>query len=115
MECSVVNGALEYLAKDLGIAENAVLQGMTYFYMLNLLILFLRVCKGTSGTWIDCAVQCFLCQGIQLACFLKEQIDDFNHSMIIVASVRYLFAICFTRPLFVTQDGWLAHPWLVQL
>jgi hypothetical protein len=25
--CSVVNGALEYLAKDLGIAENAVIQG----------------------------------------------------------------------------------------
>lgn len=49
MECSVVNGALEYLAKDLGIAENAVLQGMTYFYMLNLLIPFPRVCKGTSA------------------------------------------------------------------
>jgi len=27
MCCSVVNGALEYLSKDLGIAENAVLQG----------------------------------------------------------------------------------------
>jgi hypothetical protein len=54
MECSVVNGALEYLAKDLGIAENAVLQGMAYFYMLNL-ILFLGVCKGTSDIWIDCA------------------------------------------------------------
>lgn len=67
----MVNGALEYLAKDLGIAENAVLQGMTYFYMLNLLIPFLRVCKGTSGTWIDCAAQCFHCHGIQLACFLK--------------------------------------------
>lgn len=25
--CSVVNGSLEYLAKDLGIAENTVLQG----------------------------------------------------------------------------------------
>jgi hypothetical protein len=35
----VVNGALEYLAKDLGIAENAVLQGMPYFYMPSLLIL----------------------------------------------------------------------------
>jgi hypothetical protein len=40
MECSVVNGALEYLAKDLGIAENAVLQGMGHFYMLNLLNTF---------------------------------------------------------------------------
>jgi hypothetical protein len=31
----VVNGALEYLSKDLGIAENAVLQGMEFFYPLN--------------------------------------------------------------------------------
>jgi hypothetical protein len=30
MGYSVVNGALEHLAKDLGIAENAVLQGMAY-------------------------------------------------------------------------------------
>ena len=31
MDYSVVNGALEHLAKDLGIAENAVLQGMSCF------------------------------------------------------------------------------------
>ena len=41
MEYSVVNGALEYLAKDLGIAENAVLQGMPYFDMINILIVAL--------------------------------------------------------------------------
>jgi hypothetical protein len=34
--CSVVNGALEYLAKDLGIAENTVLQGSILLtYQLN--------------------------------------------------------------------------------
>jgi hypothetical protein len=27
MDCSVVNGALEYLSKDLGFADNTVLQG----------------------------------------------------------------------------------------
>jgi hypothetical protein len=32
---SVVNGALEYLSKDLGIAENAVLQGMLFFDLLD--------------------------------------------------------------------------------
>lgn len=30
--CRVVNGALEYLSKDLGIAENAVLQGKSTFW-----------------------------------------------------------------------------------
>ena len=113
MECSVVNGALQYLAKDLGIAENAVLQGMTYFYMLNLLIPFPRVCKGTSNTSIDCAVQCFLCQGIQQACFLKQQIDEYIHSDN-SCFVRYLFSTCFSGHLLITQDGWLAHPQLVQ-
>jgi hypothetical protein len=66
----VVNGALEYLAKDLGIAENAVLQGMSYFYspaysyfpgFLIVVVstfwhgLFPSICKGTSETWIGCA------------------------------------------------------------
>ncbi len=34
MFCRVVNGALEYLAKDLGIAENAVLQGGASIYLV---------------------------------------------------------------------------------
>jgi hypothetical protein len=38
---SVVNGALEHLAKDLGIVENAVLQGLAYFYLCNLIMLSL--------------------------------------------------------------------------
>lgn len=36
----VVNGALEYLAKDLGIAENTVLQGQSQLYCVLMFILF---------------------------------------------------------------------------
>lgn len=34
VSCRVVNGALEYLAKDLGITENTVLQGAPFFFIV---------------------------------------------------------------------------------